>query len=247
MKYKEIIKILLFPLLPALHNQVRKELQSLIKTRNRKQRILDIGGRKSPYTLGLNALVTIMDKPPSNTVQKSLNLGIDKKKLNDLINNRSNIEDIILHDITSEQLPIKNKFDIVIAIEVIEHVEKIEKMLMNVSGLLKPGGIVYMSTPNGDYIKNEPPNYNPDHVKHYKRNELLKLFSTHFSDIEVYYGIKMGKYWLNSGRSWTLRRPLELFNTFFSSVINQLESRGIENVHMRTAHLFIKAKKYDSK
>ena len=54
------------------------------------------------------------------------------------------------------------------------------------------------------------PNYNPNHFKHYKKTEMIKILSSNFSDAEVKYGIQMGKYWINSMRSWSLKRPLRL-------------------------------------
>ena len=242
MKFEEIIKHILFPFFPALQNKIRKDLKSIIKERGQNQDIIDIGGRKSPYTIGLSSKVTIIDKPPNNDVQRSLNLGIDSQVERDLRKNRSNIKDILYCDIT-EKLKLKVQFDIVIAIEVIEHIKDIQSALRNMLRLLKPGGVLYMTTPNGDYIKNEPPNYNPDHFKHYKRTEMIKILTPHFSDIEVKYGIQMGKHWINSGRSWSLKHPLSLINTFYSSIKNQVESKNKENVPNRTAHLFIKAKK----
>tara|TARA_A100001011_G_scaffold380578_1_gene448074 strand:- start:83 stop:823 length:741 start_codon:yes stop_codon:yes gene_type:complete len=243
MKLEELIKYLLFPFLPALHNKIRRDLRKIINERGKNQNILDIGGRKSPYTIGLKSIVTIIDKHPSNSVQKSLNLGIDNKIIRSLKDNRSNIKDILVFDITSQELPIEDKFDIVIAIEVIEHIKDIQNVLKNILSLLKPGGILYMTTPNGDYIKNEPPNYNPDHFKHYKKKELVKILEPHFCNVQVDYGIKMGKFWINSGRSWSLKYPFKLINTFYSSIINQIQSVGKENESHRTAHLFAIAKK----
>ena len=242
MKFEELIKFLLFPFLPALHNKVRKDLKSIIRVRGQNQNIVDIGGRKSPYTIGLDSEVTIIDKLPDSDVQKSLNLGINKNIIRDLKRKRSNVKDVLILDITSRELQIKGKFDIAIAIEVIEHVKDIQSALKNISNLLKPDGVLYMTTPNGDYIKNEPPNYNPDHFKHYGKKELFEILKTQFSDVEVTYGVKMGKYWINSGRSWSLKHPLRLFYTFYSSIINQIESKSMENISHRTAHLFVVAK-----
>ena len=108
---------------------------------------------------------------------------------------------------------------------------------------MKKDAILYLTTPNGDYIKNEPPNYNPDHIKHYKRTELYELLIKYFSNVEVNYGIKMGKNWRNSGRSWSISSPLKLMHTFYSARLNQLESIGMENTKHRTAHLFATARK----
>lgn len=243
MKFEELIKRLLFPFLPALHNKVRKDLKSIIRNKGQNKNIVDIGGRKSPYTIGLDSKVTIIDKLPGNYVQKKLNLGINSNMIRDLKNKRSNIKDVLVFDVTSRELQVKDRFDIAIAIEVIEHIKDIQSALKNISNILKPDGVLYMTTPNGDYIKNEPPNYNPDHFKHYEKKELFEILKTHFNDVEVNYGVKMGKYWINSCRSWSLKHPLRLVHTFYSSIINQIESKGMEDISHRTAHLFVVAKK----
>ena len=65
---------------PAFQNKVRNDINALIKNQEGQVDIIDVGGRKSPYTIGLNAMVTILDKQPENEIQKSLNLGIDEKE-----------------------------------------------------------------------------------------------------------------------------------------------------------------------
>jgi hypothetical protein len=50
----------------------------------------------------------------------------------------------------------------------------------------------YFTTPNGDYVKNEPPNYNPDHLRHYRREQLEQLLARHFARVRVVYGVRTG-------------------------------------------------------
>ena len=40
-------------------------------------KILDVGGRKSPYTIGIPAEITIIDLPRDSEIQQKLNLGIN--------------------------------------------------------------------------------------------------------------------------------------------------------------------------
>jgi 2-polyprenyl-3-methyl-5-hydroxy-6-metoxy-1,4-benzoquinol methylase len=53
-------------------------------------------------------------------------------------------------------------FDGVIITEIIEHVAHPDEFLRQVSKLLRPGGYVIMTTPNGGYIKNDLPRFS-DH------------------------------------------------------------------------------------
>lgn len=50
-------------------------------------------------------------------------------------------------------------FDAAIVTEVIEHVAHPDEFLSNVARLIKPGGYIIMTTPNGEYIRNDLPKF----------------------------------------------------------------------------------------
>jgi 2-polyprenyl-6-hydroxyphenyl methylase/3-demethylubiquinone-9 3-methyltransferase len=58
-------------------------------------------------------------------------------------------------------------FDVVLITEIIEHVAHPDRFLANVAKLLRPGGFVYMTTPNGEYLANRLPKFSdcPDPEK----------------------------------------------------------------------------------
>ena len=84
----------------------------------------------------------------------------------------------------------ENSYDIIMSIEVLEHVLEDEKFIINVKKLLKKDGCFVMSTPNGDFKKNT----NPDHVRHYTKKQLESLLQKHFNNVDVYYAIKDSKW-----------------------------------------------------
>lgn len=51
-------------------------------------------------------------------------------------------------DIDNEEIPLKEKFDIIIATEILEHLRDPEKLLLQIRHLLKTEGIVLLSLPN---------------------------------------------------------------------------------------------------
>lgn len=59
------------------------------------------------------------------------------------------------------------QFDVVLITEIIEHVAHPDRFLANVAKLLRPGGLVYMTTPNGEYVANRLPKFSdcPDPEK----------------------------------------------------------------------------------
>jgi len=221
-------------LLPVLHGQVRRDLAALIeRSPPASPRILDVGGRRSPYTVGLPALITILDLPSHDS---NHDLGLTRATVKQLRRRRSNIEGIVVEDVLECSLP-EQSFDGVVCVEVIEHVKEDRRFLVAVGRVLKPGGWAYFTTPNGDYIKNEPPDFNPDHVRHYRNAELRELLETQLEEVDVRYGVQTGRNRLRGLRSLELRHPFQSLVTLGSNVLNWRESSGVERQSRRTAHL----------
>lgn len=240
LKMHEVIRLGLEPFLPPLYKQVRLKLLGYTKRHSSPPKILDVGGRKSPYTLGLQAKITISDLPRESDVQKALNLGINNNIIEQVYKRRSNVEDIVLDDMTCSKLP-SESFDYVIAVEVLEHVEKDDLFVKEVYRVLKPKGIFLMTTPNGDWLKN----INPDHKRHYKRKELHNLLSSSFDEAEVEYAIAGGKYRRLGLKSWSMTHPIKTALSMFGNVVNTQQSKNESLKHKAegTYHLIATAKK----
>lgn len=237
----EGLRLSAWPFLPVLQWRVRQDLSALLpRGAGRPVDLLDVGGRKSPYTIGLPASVTILDLPRESEVQKKLDLGISESVLRAIQGRRSNVVSVILEDMTHCSLA-SATFEGVVSVEVIEHVEHDDTFVAQVARVLKPGGWFYLTTPNGDYVKNEAPNYNPDHRRHYTRAGLQGLLSRHFGRVRVVYGIKTGKNRARGLRSIDPRRPLRAAGTALGNALSHLESVGLEEQSRRTAHLFATA------
>ncbi len=238
MKFYEMARLFFEPFLPLLHKKVRYDLKQLLPHRkDRPVMVLDAGGRKSPYTIGLHAAITIADLPRTDKLQKRLNLGLTEDTLKNIYHNRSNIRGVVFQDMTKCSFS-SESFDGVICVEVLEHIQASEIFIAEIARVLKPGGWLYLTTPNGDYVKNKPPHYNPDHVHHYTKEELVHLLSRYFNGIKVTYGVKTGKYRMQGLKSWNFRRPFTAFISMISNVVNSFESRGLDHKFRRTAHLF---------
>lgn len=219
MKLYETGRLLLEPVLPPLYKQVRSRLRNIIKAHPRSPRVLDVGGRKSPYTIGLPARVTVLDLPRSSDVQQHLNLGVNDEIINQTMQRRSNIEEVLVGDMTCSGLP-DEAYDFVVSVEVLEHVEEDSLFVSEVSRVLRPGGTFLMTTPNGDWVENK----NPDHKRHYKRQQLKQLLEQYFDEVEVDYAIAGGRYRKMGLKSWSLRNPATIAFSVIGNVVNGIQS-----------------------
>jgi ubiquinone/menaquinone biosynthesis C-methylase UbiE len=216
-------------------------LKDIVKTNARTAHILDVGGRKSPYTIGIRAQVTIIDLPRDTELQHQLNLGISEGTFDQIHKRRSNIKEVVLGDMTRSNLP-DETFDHVVSVEVLEHVEEDDLFVKEVSRVLKRGGVFLMTTPNGDWVENK----NPDHKRHYKKRELSGLLGKYFDDVAVSYAVVGGRYRKLGLRSWSAKHPVTTAASIVGNVINRIQSnaRGIEEKAAGTHHLIAAAKKY---
>ncbi|HET6384200.1 MAG TPA: class I SAM-dependent methyltransferase [Armatimonadota bacterium] len=238
----EFARLAAAPFLPVLEGRSRSAIRRLVGQDREQTQLLDVGGRKSPYTIGVPAAVTIMDVPPQNAIQERLDLGVTGRTVTRLQRTRSNIQDVVIQDMTRCALP-DASFDGVVSVEVIEHVPEDELFVSQIERVLKPGGWLYLTTPNGDYVKNVPPDYNPDHVRHYTRQQLEDLLSRHFERVVVAYGVKAGKHRYRGLRSPGWRHPIGALGAMIGNLINHFESRGLELQPRRTMHLIATARK----
>ncbi|SDS68605.1 Methyltransferase domain-containing protein [Formosa sp. Hel1_31_208] len=235
----EFMRWVTFSLMPTHLVTVRNDIKRLLKSykgTNGKCSVLDVGGRKSPYTINLSADITLLDVPQESGTKEDLNLGFTSDILKTIQKKRSNIKDVIIEDMTQSTLD-DASYDAVVCIEVIEHVEEDDIFVENIAKVIAANGWAYFTTPNGDYIKNEGPDKNPDHVRHYTKAQLQTLLEKHFTSVDVHYAVKTGKYRVQGLKSFKLSDPFGIIKSIGSNIINRFESRGVGKTASKTAHL----------
>ena len=84
-------------------------------------------------------------------------------------------------------LPYSNqKFDIVVSFETIEHILQASAVLREFSRVLKPRGLLIISTPNAAVSSPGGHIQNPYHLIEYQPHEFLDLLLTQFPDVKLY-------------------------------------------------------------
>jgi SAM-dependent methyltransferase len=216
----ETTYLLLEPFLSVQNFFVRRKLLALCNNINvETPKILDVGGRKSHYTIGVPGEVTISDLPRKFEVQHALNLGITEDIKNQTISRRSNVVKIIYDDMTHSKIA-SSTFNIVSAVEVLEHVEEDDLFVNEVFRVLRPGGVFLLTTPNGDYVRNT----NPDHKRHYTHNQLYNLLASAFDSVSIEYTVKIGRFRTLGLKSWSIRHPLRTLLSMAGNLINLFQS-----------------------
>ncbi len=191
-----------------------------IKQKRIKKKVLDVGGRTSSYTIGLNADIVVSELPRQSKVQKMKQLGVNREIIKKITTRRSNIISYVFDDMTRSKFS-SNEFDIIVAVEVIEHVLEDHAFLRQVKRVLTENGLFLLTTPNGDYV----PNRNPDHKRHYGKRELQMLLEKYFNNVTIVYAVldtrnfKLGQY------KWSLKHPIETVLSFYGFSRAKIESR----------------------
>jgi SAM-dependent methyltransferase len=235
----EFMRWLTFPMMPTHLLTVRNDIKSLIKSESHKGKpisVLDVGGRKSPYTINLPLEVTLLDVPQESGTREELHLGFTDDILSTIQKTRSNISKVVIEDMTKSTLQ-DASYDAVVCVEVIEHVEEDDIFVKNIAKVVRNGGWAYFTTPNGDYIKNEGLGKNPDHVRHYTKQQLQDVLEKYFDKVEVRYAVSTGKYRVMGLKSFKKSNPLTLFKSITGNIINRFQSKGVANRSNKTAHL----------
>ena len=76
--------------------------------------------------------------------------------------------------------------DLVVSFETIEHHDKHSEMLSELRRVLKPGGVLLMSSPDRFFYSEKPGTHNEHHVKELYEHEFKTLIERHFRQVHYY-------------------------------------------------------------
>ncbi len=85
------------------------------------------------------------------------------------------------------ELPFDNaSFDLVVSFETIEHHDQHEQMVLEIKRVLRPDGMLIISSPNKQHYSIETGFQNPFHVKELFREEFEKLLGSRFANVAIH-------------------------------------------------------------
>jgi len=141
--------------------------------------LLDIGCGKPAEFMNDGSFLIFIDRKNS--------IGIDVNNLK--INNFKFVKASVLN------LPFKNEtFDNIVAMEILEHIEDVDRALSEIKRVLKKDGVFIMSTPDNSILwkviwflwsNSFGKMWQHKHLVEYKRKEWLNVVSKHFKVIKV--------------------------------------------------------------
>jgi ubiquinone/menaquinone biosynthesis C-methylase UbiE len=127
---------------------------------------------------------------------------------------------------SADRIPVEDAtIEVAVSFETIEHHEMHDEMISELKRVLRPDGLLIISTPDKLNLTDRPGNYNPFHVKELYREEFHALVRTQFSNVaplsqKLVYGSAMSpegeakgfrEYWDDGGEAQVmegLRNPL---------------------------------------
>lgn len=245
MKPYEVVYLCAEPFRLPFYRMVRKRLRRLARDCQGRPEILDVGGRTSPYTVGIPARITITDVPRESAIQRKLNLGITQDIIRRTLRRRSNVVKIVEDDMTRSALP-SQFFDCVVASEVLEHVKEDTLFVRQVARVLKPGQVFLMTTPNADHPGRQG-HIPPGNERFYTKDHLTALLSSCFESVEIEYAILVGFYHSLGMKRFSIRHPCRTLLSMTANLINSIKSARSEVRHMAqgTRHLVATARTRD--
>lgn len=131
-----------------------------------------------------------------------------------------------------QHIPIESEsFDACIAFQLIEHVKNDRVLLVELRRILRPGGLLLLSTPqkNTRLLSSQKP-WNPEHVREYDEDEWCELMSSAFRQFEVLalfgddmsHAIELCRVWQDPWPHYfqgSFSKPMRIFGKFFKRIL----------------------------
>lgn len=145
--------------------------------------------------------------------KKVTGVDIDPNSINHAAHSYSSMPNLTFKVGSCEEIPLVDGcVDVVVSFETIEHHDKHIEMLNEIKRVLRPNGLLIISSPNRAVYSTAHNYSNPYHVKELDFQELDVLLKTYFSNITYYGQEAMGASFV-----FEYKQPFNNFRTYFDS------------------------------
>jgi len=124
----------------------------------------------------------------ANTAKKVYGVDISEDAVNFAAEKYKQTSNVSFHVGAVESIPLANGVaDVVVSFETLEHTDKHQEMMRELKRVLKPGGIVIISSPDKANYTDRFSRINPYHVKELYFEEFKALLNQHFKVTHFFY------------------------------------------------------------
>lgn len=122
----------------------------------------------------------------SKTARQVIGVDIDKNAIENA-NHKYKADNLKYLHGSADKMPIDDSsIDVLVSFETIEHHDKHDEMFKEIKRVLKPNGILIMSSPDKKFYQSIQKN-NPFHIKELFLEEFEKLTKSYFKNVSVYF------------------------------------------------------------
>jgi ubiquinone/menaquinone biosynthesis C-methylase UbiE len=141
--------------------------------------------------------------------------------------NRNNLEFI---QGSADKIPAgTGLFDVAVSFETIEHHDKHKEMMQEIKRILKPGGLLIISSPDKLFYSDKPGTTNPFHVKELYKDEFKSLLAGYFKNVSLYRQKAFFSSVITPDDSNTAGSSVQFYEGDYSGII---ADDGIESVYL---------------
>ena len=168
-------------------------------------------------------------------VKECWTLDLDKAKVQDA-SAKTKKTTYVVGDVTESNLFKKNYFDVIVVLEVLEHLEDDDAAVKILKGYLKKGGIIIASVPNRNLLHAVNPVMYTQHKRHYSNYMFQDLFARngftiqHFNIVESWRLLGNLYIHLFSKYLFGKKRNFNFFNKEGDKTYGQMNSKGLDLV-----------------
>ena len=131
---------------------------------------------------------------------------------------------------SADNIPVASGlFDIVVSFETIEHHDKHKEMMTEIKRVLKPGGLLIISSPDKLFYSDKPGTKNPFHVKELYKEEFSSLLTTYFKNVTLYRQKAFFSSVITPDESNPMAKDFQLYHGNYSAIHTD---SGIESVYL---------------